>query len=529
MKQYLKKYKGENIFITLFTIILSVFQLFNSLIHTFAFNSLLQGNLRKFINWYIVGAILWFIYLIGNYLLSISKTRTIGKMTTDIRVEYANSYSKSLNRYLEKNKGDHLSALNNDISLIETSGFQNLYNLISTLSLSLFSIITLLSFDYRIMLASIILAILITVIPNLFQNMLSQANQVYSEKNGVFLNKLEDYISGFADLYYASKARVFPDKIGDASEHFINDKINYVKSTGKASLFTNLISVISQIILFVLTGYLVYRGHVTAGVLTSVGSIAGNVFSSLSQFSSYILNIKSIQPIFEKLSLKETNPADSTVVKINQSSDSIQSINFREVSFKYNVKPVLDDLSISFEANKKYAIVGESGSGKSTLVRILLGQLRDYTGEILINNETDFSSINTNWLIDNISFINNNTYIFNDTLYNNITMWDNSIPLEKVTKIMEKLNLNDLVSNLHDSVDNNSLSEGQKQRIGIARALLQQKSIIVMDEATANLDGYNASIIEEGILSNPNLGYITITHHLKPEHRDEFDYILELT
>lgn len=528
MKKYLKEYKTENILIIFFTIILSIFQLFTSLIHTFAFNSLLQENFREFLDWYIIGGITWSLYLIGSYLLSISKTKIIGKMTTDIRTEYANIYSKSLNKYNLKSKGNHLSALNNDVSLVEASGFQNFYNLISTISLSVFSIFTLLSFDYRIMLASIIFAVLITVIPNMFQKILSQANQEFSEKNGVFLHKLEDYISGFSDLYYASKAFLFPHKINSTSEKFIEDKINYVKSTSKVSLVTNSISVISQIFLFVLTGYLVYRGHVTAGVLTSVGSIAGNVFSSLSQFSSYILNIKSIQPIFNKLGLEDDELFVPTIEQIISPFESINNIHLNSVSFKYNDQPVLNNLSTSFEKNKNYAIIGESGTGKSTLIKILLGQLKGYDGKITVNDEHDFSSISTDWLVDNISFINNNTYIFSDSLLNNMTMWNSSITEKQIIKLMEDLNLSSLISTLNQQVNNNTLSEGQKQRIGIARALLQKKPFIVMDEATANLDAKNARIIEKEIIDNPNLSYITITHHLKPENRDDFDFILEL-
>ncbi|MET3558216.1 ABC-type multidrug transport system fused ATPase/permease subunit [Streptococcus rupicaprae] len=93
---------------------------------------------------------------------------------------------------------------------------------------------------------------------------------------------------------------------------------------------------------------------------------------------------------------------------------------------------------------------------------------------------------------------------------------------------MNKVNLLDLLPRLDETVSSDLLSEGQKQRIGIARSLLKHRTFIIMDEATANLDSHNASLIENGLLNNPEITYITITHHLNTELTNQFNDIIQL-
>src|SRR5699024_7932627 len=127
--------------------------------------------------------------------------------------------------------------------------------------------------------------------------------------------------------------------------------------------------------------------------------------------------------------------------------------------------------SLNIERGKKYAIVGQSGSGKSTLLALLLGNLRDYHGKIFYN-ETDLQTLDENSLLKRINFVSNQPHIFQDTLRNNLTLWNDKITDEQLIYLLEQLNLTDFQNKLSELITENTLSTGQKQRIGLIRALL---------------------------------------------------------
>jgi len=118
--------------------------------------------------------------------------------------------------------------------------------------------------------------------------------------------------------------------------------------------------------------------------------------------------------------------------------------------------------------------------------------------------------------------------LYNDTLENNLTLWSQDITQNEIKKALKDVNLLDLLGRLKEKVSNDLLSEGQKQRIGVARALLKGSKIIIMDEATANLDKTNSDFIENNLLKNPDITYITVTHHLSSEREKYFDQIIKL-
>ena len=156
-----------------------------------------------------------------------------------------------------------------------------------------------------------------------------------------------------------------------------------------------------------------------------------------------------------------------------------------------------------------------------------MGNLRDYHGKIFYN-ETDLQTLDENSLLKRINFVSNQTHFFQDTLRNNLTLWNDKITDEQLIYLLEQLNLTDFQNKLSELITENTLSTGQKQRIGLIRALLHPREILILDEALANLDQQNAQKIEQLFLKQPDLTYLTITHHLTPERAAYFDEVVRL-
>ena len=192
--------------------------------------------------------------------------------------------------------------------------------------------------------------------------------------------------------------------------------------------------------------------------------------------------------------------------------------------------PVLNDVSVRFEAGKSYAIVGTSGSGKSTLVNLLMGSSNDYQGSIRFD-QRELRSIAAESLYGLVSVVQQNVFIFDDTIRNNITMFRH-FDEKLVQQATEKAGLTPLLAERGEDYicgeGGSGLSGGERQRISIARCLLRQTPVLLIDEATAALDAATAVFRQCAILAIEGLTRIVVTHRLEEPLLRKYDEILVL-
>ena len=192
----------------------------------------------------------------------------------------------------------------------------------------------------------------------------------------------------------------------------------------------------------------------------------------------------------------------------------------------------MKDSNLSFEIGKKYAITGSSGCGKSTLLKILLGWLPEYSGKVLLDGN-DAREYTTEQLQEQMGYIEQNVFLFNTSIRENITLGENFTEEQLQKALHDSALIQDLQSmpdglNTVVGEEGRNLSGGQKQRVAIARALIHNRSILLVDEGTSALDKKNADIVEDSLLSNPELTLILVSHHLSEERNAQFDKVYEL-
>ena len=443
-------------------------------------------------------------------------------MTLSLRDDYINSLTrKSFSEFKNKTVGEVLSILNNDIKIIEESGFESFYSLVSTVFTTFFSIIALFSYDYRIVLLSILLTLILTYLPRSFAHKMEKAMKRFSIGNETFISSLTDQLLGYDTLYYSNKKEMLSIKCGEVIKKFIFEKIVFIKTSSLIEIIMSLFSIISQMLVLLLTGYLIILKQVSIGSISSVGQISGNIFNSLTTFNQLQVSISSVNIIFEKFGAFEKSSHYRYIDK------DIEEIKLTNVGYSFKDKEIFKNINCSFEKGKNYAIVGESGSGKSTLINIILGNNKQYSGSVKYN-DVEISDIEESQLFKSVSYIGNITHIYHDSLRNNLTLWDNKINESEIINILKQVNLIDLIPRLDDEVSMSFLSEGQKQRLGIARAYLTKTNVIIMDESMANLDRDNAFLIENQLLNDPTRMYITVSHHLQEKLLDRFHSIITL-
>lgn len=183
----------------------------------------------------------------------------------------------------------------------------------------------------------------------------------------------------------------------------------------------------------------------------------------------------------------------------------VSRIDVENVNFSYGEEQILSDVSLSVKKGEILGIHGRSGSGKSTLLKLLMRFYDPKSGSIKINGET-LPNINTRSLRDNMAYITQQTYIFNETIEENIRLARRDATLEEIMEAAKKASIHDFILSLPQGYQTKmtelggNLSDGEKQRIGIARAFLHNAPIILLDEPTSNLDSLNEAMILKSLL-----------------------------
>lgn len=203
-------------------------------------------------------------------------------------------------------------------------------------------------------------------------------------------------------------------------------------------------------------------------------------------------------------------------------------IAFRDVTFSYDTVPVLRNISFSIPQGSTTAIIGPSGSGKTTICNLIARFYDVDSGEVTVGGE-NVRNMTCDSLLRNISMVFQKVYLFHDTVENNIRFGNPNATQEEIIEAAKKAQCHDFITALPDGYETvigeggSTMSGGEKQRISIARAILKNANIVILDEATASIDPENEHLIQQAI-SELTIGktVIVIAHRLATiEHADQ--------
>ncbi|MDZ7293408.1 ABC transporter ATP-binding protein [Mycoplasmopsis pulmonis] len=383
--------------------------------------------------------------------------------------------------------------------------------------ISLFVLVFILNWSVGIIVLFLAL-IIYFVFKKIFQKNISLTEQKIIIKQK-FNQKLLSSLNSFKAFYFLDKTNTWIQK---NKELFLTNKISTQKLDTKQNLIIWVyvfgIVIFEMIPFAILIVYFLNDFfNVDIGILITIPIIVKSIFFEIVEIYRSEPSFKFAIDNFKSINILNKNEyKDEKIIK------EFEILEIENLQFKHlkNLKKINQKIY----KNQKILIVGKSGIGKSTIVKSLLSINQDYEGKILFNNQK--LSVNQNIKI--INFIDNNSFIFNSSLKNNLTLFNEKITNEKITKSLELVELKDKLHNLEDGVNEMSLSEGEKQKIALARFFLNRKDFLILDEAFSSIDKKSTNLIRKKLLTDKDLTLIEISHNVDPSEYSKYDEVIDL-
>lgn len=383
---------------------------------------------------------------------------------------------------------------------------------------------------------AVILLILYAIVVFAYNKPIRNINEKIMEENSQVTSYLVESLNGIETVKAFNSER----KTQNETEKLF---IRFLKSVFKNGFFSNsqqiitgTIATIGEVVILWVGTIAVLDGKMTMGQLITFNAL-------LAYFLTPIKNLINLQPTMQtaivaadRLSeiLELSSEKDENEEKRLKNISLKQPITISNLDFRYGTRQlVLKNINMTITPGEKIALVGESGSGKTTLVKLLMHFYDWEQGEICFGNY-NIKDINLEALRDKIAYISQDIFMFSGTIRENLSLGNENLTMEEIIEACKLSKANEFIEKLpmryETMLEENgaNLSGGQKQRLAIARALLKKPDILIMDEATSNLDSITEKAIEKTINDLPeSITTIIIAHRLSTIMRCDKIYVME--
>lgn len=419
-----------------------------------------------------------------------------------------------------------ISAFSNDLASIETNYLAGTLSLIYTAIIFVASTIAALYIQWQLAIPVLAFSIISILISLKYGEKLVVKEKETSDENMGFVAQVKDLLNGFIVIKSFKAEKEVLDIFRKKNIKLEETKEGRRVTSDTVSIFSDISSIIVSIFILALGFYMAFIDIMSIGKVLAFIQLSNYILHPVRNLAPQLSNRRAAIELIERISdvvEKEEEKKEGAVVENFERDIVLKNLNFAYGEDQI----VLKDINLCFEKGKSYAIVGGSGSGKSTLLKLLLGYNTNYEGDLLIDG-IQIKEIDLDSLYDNISIIQQDVFLFDSSIKDNITMFrpfDNA----KVRNAIEQSGHVTLIEEKGDDYScgegGKNLSGGEKQRVSIARCLVRETPILLMDEATAALDNNIAQMVESKILSIDNLTRIIVTHRFNETIMEKYDKI----
>ena len=530
MKRYLKQSKFLLFLATLFTAISSLSYVFIAILLQKVMDIVDTGNMNSFIRILIFSLNYFALMGVFMYLQSLFSKKLVCKIMKNIRSKtFAGIESHTLEDYLKNHTADYLSAITNDVKMIEDNYLLPLLQVIQNTIIFLASMAIMIYFDIIVTICVIVAIALMFVVPSLFGKMLAKQQDAYSDMLSRFTNHVKDLLAGFEVIKSYRMKKYVLSRFEISNEDTIKAKYSVDKAIAANEAVSMVLALLVQVVVVFLSAYFIIIGRISAGALLGMVQVSSNLANPLLIIFSNIPKIKSIKPITQKLNNLSDYKEQNTNTKKSPSFKKMIYVD--DLHFSYDKEnEVINGISLSIDKGKKYAFVGKSGCGKSTFIKLIAGYYSNFKGDVLYDADS-LSVLDIDKITALSSVIHQNVYMFDESILDNICLHED-FSKEELQSILSDSGLSQFIEQVpnglkyHVGENGDNLSGGQKQRIAVARALIRKKPLLILDEGTSAIDMQTAYDIESRLLAISDLTLLTITHNMSSDILTLYDEIV---
>ena len=424
----------------------------------------------------------------------------------------------SLGFFKEHSTGELTNIIQHDVEQVEVYLAHGLPEIMSAMVIPVIVLISMFTVDYRLAFAMLTGIPLMFLVKKFSQNIMKKNFQIYFNQESKMQEELMEYVKNISVIKAFAKEEVISERTLKTAKEYIN----WVKkSMGAVTVPMGLINIFMEIgvvIVMILGSFFLSKGEITLPrfilsiILSSIFASSINKTATLQHFS-----------VVFKEAIKSIGKILTIALPIEKKDDELQSgnIEFKNINFEYIQGSFkLQNINLLIEKNTLNAFVGPSGCGKSTIANLIMGFWDIENGQINISgkNISEYSEQSISKLIGSVQ---QEAILFNMSIFENIAIGKENATKEEVIEAAKKVRCHDFIEALPNKYDTKvgemgvKLSGGEKQRISIARMILKNAPILILDEAMAAVDSENEKLIEEAINDlSKNKTVITIAHHL---------------
>ena len=512
----MKRYKLKFIFTGICAVLSVLFSVYSPILLGDAINILVEGagnianhtgtiDFGGLIYILTVASTLYFLSNLVSYIQTYYLTKTTSEIIYSLRNEMINKALHLPMKSVDENqRGDLISRLTNDIDVVEEAFLSSFIDLSTTIITIVGTLIMMLILNVWLTLAIVAIVLLSS---GLIASLIKFSQRYFTKQmniQGRTVGEIEEIFSNqevIRSLNYETRAI-------DAFNSDVENWYTYEwKSSFISSLNTpimNMNSNLGYVIISVLGSVFVLQGTMSIGRILTFLEYLKNFTDPIETITGIIPDLQagtaSLERIAEFLELDEEE--NSSKKELTEFSDEI---TFENISFAYTEdKKIIENFTLNVKKGEKVAIIGETGAGKTTLIKLLMRLYDVDSGEIKIDG-ININEYDKNSLRSFMGMVLQETWLFSDTIKDNILYGKLDATEEELFNAAKQANADDFIRKLpegYDTIldeDGENISQGQKQLLTIARAIISQKEILILDEATSNIDTRTEELIQNAL------------------------------
>ena len=467
-------------------------------------NAMSQLKLLYLMAFFLVG--LFFLKGLFTYLQSSLMSDVGQRVMRDIRLRlYEKFQSLDLDYFSQKRSGELISRITNDVGVVENAvsyGFSDL--VYQTFQIILFSFIVLFIY-WRLAIVAILMIPFISTPIVLVGRRLRKISRETQEKMADINSLLVETITGVRIVRAFGAEKYETEKFSRNNRGYYRLNMKSILRTLALGPLTEFVGAIGGVVILIYIGRQVVEGVLSFGIFgLFLGSVMMMIrpFKKLSGVSSIMQKAFAASTrIYEVLNTTPKIREDASAWDLKEIKDGVE---LRDVWFRYEEAEVLKGINLKCHKGEVVAIVGPSGAGKSTLVDLIPRFYDPQKGQVLVDGR-DIRTFNVASLRSKIAMVSQETILFNDSVRDNIAYGRREASFEEIKEAARKANAHDFVMNLPLGYDTFigdrgvKLSGGERQRLAIARAILKNPPLLILDEATSQLDTHSERLVQEAL------------------------------